>query len=189
MKINYYDVEGATKPNEIDIDSSKFGVYIRRNIKEVTKTDGDAPVTLWEYQEAYLTKSEYEEYSNELIAGTINGENNSKEYEEYKNKLNTGVQYINGHFYKPKYINDYKRIMSDIKDAVDLMKDLGGDPSGILSQTFAIYDETGKTENMVQMTGIEVINLYFFLYAVKEQYFAEYKQAVEEGQKIENEEA
>lgn len=189
MKINYYDVEGATKPNEIDIDSSKFGVYIRRNIKEITKLDGDAPVTLYSYQEAYLTKSEYEEYSNELIAGTINGENNSKEYEEYKNKLNTGVQYINGHFYKPKYINDYKRIMSDIKDAVDLMKDLGGDPSGILSQTFAIYDETGKTENMVQMTGIEVINLYFFLYAVKEQYFAEYKQAVEEGQKIENEEA
>ena len=146
MKINYVEVEGGPRPNEIDVDSSKAGVYIRRNIKEVTKGEGDDAVTLWAYQEAYLTKSEYEQYSNELIAGAINGESNTKEFEEYKNKLNTGVQYINGHYYKPKYINDYKRIMSDIKDAVDLMKDLGGDPSGILSQTFAIYDETGKTK-------------------------------------------
>jgi hypothetical protein len=33
---------------------------------------------------------------------------------------------------------------------------------------------------MVQMSGAEVINLYFFLYAKKEQYFAEYKEAVEQ---------
>ena len=65
--------------------------------------------------------------------------------------------------------------MSDIKNATDLIKDLGGDPSQILSQKFAIYDETGLAENMVMMNGLEVIDLYFFLYAKKEQYFAEYK--------------
>ena len=182
MQVIYNEVEGGTKPLEIDVDSSKAGVYIRRNIKEITKEiEGqEEPVKVWQYQEAYLTKSEFEQYSNNLLVGEINGENNSKEFEEYKNKLNTGVQYINGFYYKPKYINDYKRIMSDIKDAVDLIKDLGGDPTAILSQKFAIYDETGKAENMVQMTGLEVINLYFFLYAKKEQYFAEYKEAVEQ---------
>ena len=180
MQVNYIEVEGGEKPNEIDVDSSKAGVYIRRNIKQITKGEGDEAVTLWQYQEAYLTKSEFEQYSNDLLIGEMNGENNSKEFEEYKTKLNTGVQYTNGFYYKPKYINDYKRIMSDIKDAVDLIKDLGGDPTAILSQKFAIYDETGKAENMVQMSGLEVINLYFFLYAKKEQYFAEYKEAVEQ---------
>ena len=52
---------------------------------------------------------------------------------------------------------------------------LGGDPSSVASQTFAVYDETGKVENMVKMTGLEVIQLYLFLYSKKEQYFAEYK--------------
>jgi hypothetical protein len=182
MQVNYYEVEGATRPLEIDVDSSKFGVYIRRNIKAIEKEiEGqEEPVTVYRYEETYLSKSEFEQYSKDLLIGEMNGENNTREFEEYKTKLNTGVQYTNGFYYKPKYINDYKRIMSDIKDAVDLMKDLGGDPSAILSQKFAIYDITGKLENMVQMSGAEVINLYFFLYAKKEQYFAEYKEAVEQ---------
>ena len=65
--------------------------------------------------------------------------------------------------------------MSDIETAVNLIKMLGGDPSTVATQTFAVYDETGKVENMVEMTGLEVIQLYLFLYSKKEQYFAEYK--------------
>ena len=65
--------------------------------------------------------------------------------------------------------------MSDIETAVNLIKMLGGDPSTVASQTFTVYDETGKVENMVEMTGLEVIQLYLFLYSKKEQYFAEYK--------------
>lgn len=181
QKIEYYIAHSSEKPLEIDVTSSKEGVYIRRNIKELEQEgENGGTQKYYEYWEAYLTKSEYEQYSNDLLVGQIDGEPNTKEYEEYKTKLGTGVLYTNGKKYKPKYINDYKRIMSDIKDAVDLIKDLGGDPSGILEQRFAIYDETGKAENMVMMSGLEVINLYFFLYAIKEQYFTEYKAAVEE---------
>ena len=169
MKITYEETANKNRPEQIDITSSPNGVYIRRNIKFDTEKE------MYFFQEAFLTKSEYEQASKDLLVGQINDESNSAEYEVYKNKLNTGVKYTNGFYYKPKYIADYKRIMDDIKTAVDLIKDLGGDATPILSQKFSIYDETGKVENMVQMTGLEVINLYFFLYGVKEQYFAEYK--------------
>ena len=54
-------------------------------------------------------------------------------FDEYENKLNTGVLYTNGFKYKPKYINDYKKIMTDVETAVNLIKILGGDPSSIAS--------------------------------------------------------
>ena len=132
-------------------------------------------MTYWEYSEAFVTANEYETLKNQLIADTINDNVNTEAFDEYEKKLNTGVLYTNGFKYKPKYINDYKKIMSDIETAVNLIKMLGGDPSTVASQTFAVYDETGKVENMVEMTGLEVIQLYLFLYSKKEQYFAEYK--------------
>lgn len=178
MHLDYKIAESKERPLEIDITSSNAGVYVRRNIKELTRGEEDGE-KYFQYQEAFISKSEYEQFSKDLLVGQINDENNSAEFEAYKNKLNTGVQYTNGHFYKPKYIGDYKRIMDDVKTAVDLINLLGGDPSAILSQQFAIFDETGKAENMVLMTGLEVINLYFFLYGKKEQYFAEYKASLE----------
>lgn len=183
MEIEFYISESTIKPLEVDVNSSPHGVYVRRNIKEIEKNDGtdDEKIKVYRYQEAFLTKSEYEQYSREILVGQIDGESNSEEYERYKKKLDTGVLYTNGFKYKPKYIDDYKKIMSDIKTAVDLIKDMGGEAKEILSQKFAIYDETGKSENMVMMSGIEVINLYFFLYAKKEQYFAEYKLEKELG--------
>lgn len=180
MKINYYlsQILGE-KPLEIDVTSSPNGVYVRRDFKEIEKqedfSEEKTTVKGWEYQEAFLSFDEWELYKNTLISNEINSNENSTAFDNYQKKLSTGVEYINGHKYKPKYINDYKNIMSDIKNATDLIKDLGGDASQILTQKFAIYDETGLVENMVMMSGLEVIDLYFFLYAKKEQYFAEYK--------------
>jgi hypothetical protein len=145
-------------------------------LQQKTRTDGNGQeLTYWEYSEAFVTANEYETLKNQLIADTINDNVNTEAFDEYENKLNTGVLYTNGFKYKPKYINDYKKIMSDIETAVNLIKMLGGDPSTVANQTFAVYDETGKVENMVEMTGLEVIQLYLFLYSKKEQYFAEYK--------------
>ena len=145
-------------------------------MQQKTRTDNnEQELTYWEYSEAFVTANEYETLKNQLIADTINDNVNTEAFDEYEKKLNTGVLYTNGFKYKPKYINDYKKIMSDIETAVNLIKMLGGDPSTVASQTFAVYDETGKVENMVEMTGLEVIQLYLFLYSKKEQYFAEYK--------------
>lgn len=179
INVIYKKVESPTEPAKRDSMSSPNGVYFRRNIKKIeTENESGEKIIKYTYDEAFLNKNEAELLGDDLLVNSINGEPDTPEYEEYKNKLNTGVQYTNGFYYKPKYISDYKTIMSDIKDAVDLIKDLGGDPSDILSQKFAIYDETGKSDNMVMMSGLEVINLYFFLYSVKERYFAEYKKAV-----------
>lgn len=176
MELTYKKAQSNTKPDLIDNTSCPGFVYVRRELKEVTKMlDDNQNLTYWEYEEAFVTANEYETIKNQLIADTINDNSNSLAFDEYEKKLNTGVLYTNGFKYKPKYINDYKKIMSDIETAVNLIKMLGGDPTTVASQTFAVYDETGKVENMVEMTGLEVIQLYLFLYSKKEQYFAEYK--------------
>lgn len=176
MELTYKIAQSAEKPLLIDITSSPNCVYIRRDLKQIQEPGENGEIrSYWRYNEATLTQNEYEDYKNTLISNEINSNENSTAFDNYQKKLSTGVKYINGHKYKPKYINDYKNIMSDIKNATDLIKDLGGDASQILTQKFAIYDETGLVENMVMMSGLEVIDLYFFLYAKKEQYFAEYK--------------
>lgn len=176
MELTYKIAQSAEKPLLIDITSSPNCVYIRRDLKQIQEPGENGEIrSYWRYNEATLTQNEYEDYKNTLISNEINSNENSTAFDNYQKKLSSGVEYINGHKYKPKYINDYKNIMSDIKNATDLIKDLGGDASKILTQKFAIYDETGLVENMVMMSGLEVIDLYFFLYAKKEQYFAEYK--------------
>lgn len=176
MQLTYKKAQSNVKPDLIDNTSCPGYVYIRRDLQLKTRTDDNGQeLTYWEYSEAFVTANEYETLKNQLIADTINDNVNTEAFDEYENKLNTGVLYTNGFKYKPKYINDYKKIMSDIETAVNLIKMLGGDPSTVASQTFAVYDETGKVENMVEMTGLEVIQLYLFLYSKKEQYFAEYK--------------
>lgn len=67
MNIVYAHHEGsqAERPAEVDATSSKTIVYLRKNIEQVTHEDPQTgePVTLWEYDEAELTREEYRAYT------------------------------------------------------------------------------------------------------------------------------
>ena len=99
MKLNYVKSQSSVKPDLIDTTSSKTSVYIRQNIvekeKTVVDTDGknsdesDAVSTtvFYEYDEAKLTKEEYQEYLKE-----INGLDTLRTIEDLKendNKINS----------------------------------------------------------------------------------------------------
>lgn len=62
MKLEFYKSQSSVKPELLDATSSKKIVYIRQNIIEVQKDDA----TFYEYDEAKLTKAEYQEYLKEL---------------------------------------------------------------------------------------------------------------------------
>ena len=68
MKLNYVKSSSSVKPDLIDATSSKTTVYIRQNIVENQRTDemSGETSTFYEYQEAKLTKEEYQEYLKEL---------------------------------------------------------------------------------------------------------------------------
>lgn len=68
MKLNYVKSSSSVKPDLIDTTSSKTTVYIRQNIVENQRTDemSGETSTFYEYQEAKLTKEEYQEYLKEL---------------------------------------------------------------------------------------------------------------------------
>lgn len=56
--------ESTEIPEIVDTTSSKTSVYFRRNIREISRTDeqtGDI-VTVYEHEEAKMTKEEYAEY-------------------------------------------------------------------------------------------------------------------------------
>ena len=68
MKLNYIKSQSSVKPDLVDTTSSKVVVYLRQNIVENIKTDemsGEENV-FYEYEEAKLTKEEYQEYLKEL---------------------------------------------------------------------------------------------------------------------------
>ena len=68
MKLNFIKSQSSVKPDLVDTTSSKVVVYIRQNIVENIKTDemsGEESV-FYEYEEAKLTKAEYQEYLKEL---------------------------------------------------------------------------------------------------------------------------
>ena len=68
MKLNYIKSQSSVKPDLVDATSSKVVVYLRQNIVENKKTDemsGEETV-FYEYEEAKLTKEEYQEYLKEL---------------------------------------------------------------------------------------------------------------------------
>ena len=68
MKLNYIKSQSSVKPDLVDTTSSKVVVYLRQNIVENKKTDemsGEETV-FYEYEEAKLTKQEYQEYLKEL---------------------------------------------------------------------------------------------------------------------------
>ena len=62
MKLKFAKSQSTVKPTLIDTTSSKKVVYIRQNIVEIQKDD----TTFYEYEEAKLTKEEYQEYLKEL---------------------------------------------------------------------------------------------------------------------------
>ena len=67
MKLEFYKSSSSVKPELIDTTSSKKVVYIRQNIVEVQKDD----TVFYKYDEAKLTKAEYEEYLKELGATDV----------------------------------------------------------------------------------------------------------------------
>lgn len=68
MKLNYKKSQSSIKPDLIDTTSSKKYVYLRQNVVEVNSTDEQSGEyrSYFEYDEAKLTKGEYEEYLKEL---------------------------------------------------------------------------------------------------------------------------
>ena len=68
MILNYVKSQSSIKPELIDTTSSKTTVYIRQNIVEVEKNNesDNTSTTFYEYEEAKLTKQEYQEYLKEL---------------------------------------------------------------------------------------------------------------------------
>ena len=67
MELKYVKSQSADYPELIDIISSKKYVYLRQNVVEMQSdnTDGET-YTYYEYDEAKLTKEEYEQYLKEL---------------------------------------------------------------------------------------------------------------------------
>lgn len=68
MTLNFYTSQSTVKPDLLDTTSSKKVVYIRQNVVEVETTDeltGETH-TYYEYEEAKLTKAEYEQYQAEV---------------------------------------------------------------------------------------------------------------------------
>ena len=75
MKLNFIKSQSSVKPDLVDTTSSKTTVYIRQNIVEKEKAventnsednDATSTIVLYEYDEAKLTKEEYQEYLKEL---------------------------------------------------------------------------------------------------------------------------
>ena len=64
MNVNYVKSQSSVKPDLIDSTSSKKYVYLRKNITEIQQLDNES--IFYEYQEAKLTKKEYEQYLKEL---------------------------------------------------------------------------------------------------------------------------
>ncbi len=70
LKIEWKNVDSSadSRPAEVDTTSSPSNVYVRKNIVKQTledETTGDT-YTMWNYDEAKLTTSEYVEYQAEL---------------------------------------------------------------------------------------------------------------------------
>lgn len=66
MILNYIKSESTIKPELIDTISSKKVVYLRKNINEKKRDIEGESQTYYEYDEAKLTKGEYEEYKIQL---------------------------------------------------------------------------------------------------------------------------
>lgn len=68
MTLNYIKSQSSIKPELIDTTSSMTTVYLHKNIIEVERANesDDTTTIFYEYDEAKLTKEEYQEYLKEL---------------------------------------------------------------------------------------------------------------------------
>lgn len=66
MKLNFIKSQSSVKPDLIDTTSSKKNVYIRQNITETQIEDS----IFYEYEEAKLSKEEYQKYIEEINCET-----------------------------------------------------------------------------------------------------------------------
>ena len=67
MKLNYKKSQSSVYPELIDTTSSKKYVYLRKNVVEKQSEDMNGEIyTTYEYDEAKLTKEEYEQYLKEI---------------------------------------------------------------------------------------------------------------------------
>ena len=68
MKLNYKKSQSSIKPDLIDTTSSKKYVYLRKNVVEINSKDEQSGEyrSYFEYDEAKLTKEEYEQYLMEM---------------------------------------------------------------------------------------------------------------------------
>lgn len=67
MALNYKKSQSSIYPELLDTTSSKKYVYLRQNVVEKQSEDMDGETyTYYEYEEAKLTKEEYEQYLEEL---------------------------------------------------------------------------------------------------------------------------
>lgn len=165
MEIIYKKAQAKEKPAAIDVVSSPECVYIRRDIKAVEyETESGEISTRFEYNEAVLSKNDYEEYKNILVANEVNSNENSTAFENYQNKLDTPVVYpANGFLYKPKWAEGvYAGLLQK---------------GALLPVIFPlkIYDATETEENAAVMTMEELIALTVFLAQKQEEFFQEYK--------------
>lgn len=175
MQISYKQAQSAIKPLAIDLTSSPGGVYVRRNIKQLVKESETGEKNVYfDYEEAFLTKSEYEEYSHFLIMKSVKQEDNSSAFEIYQAKLDTPVQYSNGFYYKAKWA---ETVYADL-----IQKGI------MFPQLFPlkIWDATETEENAASMTMQELTLLTMFLAQKQEEFFAEYKRAktAQEGELV-----
>ena len=67
MNLYFKKSQSTVKPELVDTTSSKKVVYIRQNIVETVVED----TTYYEYDEAKLTRDEYQEYLKELEASNV----------------------------------------------------------------------------------------------------------------------
>ena len=98
MKLNYVKSQSSVKPDLVDTTSSKTTVYVRQNIvekeKAVENTNSEdnnttSTTVFYEYDEAKLTKEEYQEYLKEL-----NGSDTLQTIENLKandDKINSAI--------------------------------------------------------------------------------------------------
>lgn len=68
MTLNFVQSQSTVMPELIDTTSSEYTVYIRQNVKKETATDefNNKPYTLYTYDEAKLSKNEYQRYLDEI---------------------------------------------------------------------------------------------------------------------------
>ena len=67
MKLNYIKSQSSIYPELIDTTSSKKYVYLRQNVVEMPSEEIDGEIcAYYEYDEAKLTKEEYERYLTEM---------------------------------------------------------------------------------------------------------------------------